>query len=144
MLQFCLATIRASAPSNPAANNLGDNDSDDWLQQQLRDLGPRGANLRAFLADYAQCKNSRSEELLRSMVAYSYFEPPSNFQYWAPRTMSPSSQDLERHNVSSPTFSQALDQFRIFLQKGDPGCARFWSDMYRLHCLAVQKLTFHF
>lgn len=110
-----------SSDTNP--NVLGEDNSEDWLQQQLRKLVPEEPTLNAFLADYAQCKDCRLEELLHKMVACSSFKPPSSFQYWAPRKISVSSQEL------GPTFSEALDQLRVFLQSGGPGCARFWLDV---------------
>ncbi|KAL9036421.1 MAG: hypothetical protein Q9180_004312 [Flavoplaca navasiana] len=60
------------------------------------------------------------------MVASSYFEPPSTIQYWAPRNVLSNGRDLEGPDtLQSPTFSQALNQFRLFLRQGDSGCARF-------------------
>ncbi|KAL8896890.1 MAG: hypothetical protein Q9192_002854 [Flavoplaca navasiana] len=106
--------------------------------QKLHEQGPKDANLRAFLVDYAQCKNSRLEGLFQSMVACSYFEPPSTTQYWAPRNVLSNGQDLEGLDTSkSPTFSQALNQFRLFLRQGDPGCVRFWSE-YHSACITHQ------
>lgn len=101
--------------------------SEDWLERPLHELACNDAEVRAFLKDYAQCKDCRLDELLESMAAYSYFEPPSNVQYWAPRNLPTRGQGLEPLGESQkPTFSQALGQLRISLQKGEPGCARFW------------------
>ena len=138
---------------DPALNSnnqvISDSDSRDWVRQELRKLDFKDARLRTFLADYDQCKSARLEGLFQSMVAASYFEPPSGYTYWAPTNIigentersypSPSPTFWQvfhhfrqgyaatEHSYASvsPTFSQALDQFRVFLQKGKPGCARF-------------------
>ena len=131
------STAFSSNPNDPLTS---DSDSEDWLQQELRNFGRNDARLRTFLADYDQCKNARREGLFQSMVAASYFEPPSSSYYWGPTNIIGG--DTERSQSSkSPTFSQALDQFRAFLQRGKPGCARFWSDAPLLLRLAVQRLT---
>lgn len=107
------------------ANVHDPNFSKDVLEQQLRDLARTDAEVRVFLQDYAQCKDFAAEGLFPSMVACSYFQPPSAVQYWAPT-------NIRRPVPESPakskklTFSQGLDQFRIFLQEGETGCARFW------------------
>ena len=122
--------LRPSSPSRPAIF-VNDSNTEDWFQQKFHEQGPKDANLRAFLVDYAQCKNSRLEGLFQSMVACNYFEPPSTTQYWAPRNVLSNGQGLEGPDTSkSPTFSQALNQFRLFLRQGDPGCARFWSEYH--------------
>ncbi|KAL8911235.1 MAG: hypothetical protein Q9171_003582 [Xanthocarpia ochracea] len=92
-----------------------DSDSEDWLQQELRNFGRNDARLRTFLADYNHYKNARLEGLFQSVVAASYFEPPSSSYYWGPTNMIGG--DTERSQPSkSPTFSQTLDHFRAFLQ----------------------------
>lgn len=130
---------RAASPS-PTGISVNGSNNEDWFQQIILEQSPKDANLRAFLVNYAQCENSRLEGLFHSMVACSYFEPPSTFRYWAPRNVLSNGRDLEGPNTSkSPTFSQALNQFRRFLQQGDAGCARFWS-VYHSDCI-TQQLT---
>lgn len=125
---------------NPNTLVISDSNPGDWVQQELRKLGYKDAKLRTFLADYDQYKNARLEGLFQSMVATSYFDPSSSYYYWAPTNII--GEDTERSYPSaSPTFSQALDQFRDFLRKGKPGCARFWSDLFLAVRLAVRKLT---
>ena len=120
----------SASPSLPAIF-INEKNNEDWFQQKIQKQGPKDANLLAFLVDYAQCKNSRLEGLFHSMVACSCFEPPSTFQYWPPRNVLSNGRDLERPSTpKSPTFSQALNQFRLFLGQGDPGCARFWSEYH--------------
>lgn len=105
-------------------NDFHDRAGKDFLEQQLCELACANAEIRVFLKDYAQCKDFPAEELFLRMVACSYFEPPSTVQYWAPKYVRQGMQGSVG-NSKKITFSQGLDQFRIFLQKGETGCARF-------------------
>ncbi|KAL8920429.1 MAG: hypothetical protein Q9172_004501 [Xanthocarpia lactea] len=57
------STAFSSNPNDPVTS---DSDSEDWLQQELRNLGRNDARLRTFLADYDQCKNARLEDQVKT------------------------------------------------------------------------------
>ena len=88
---------------------------EDDFELQLRAQSGEDSQVRAFLHDYSHFKNCSAKQLLRPILDYTVFQPPSTF-----RSITPT------EGLDKRTFSNALNDLRDDLRKDNPGCVRIW------------------